>query len=54
MIHQRQYLAFGLETSQYGAGVHAQLDDLERDLALDRCELFGAIDDAAAAFAERF
>jgi hypothetical protein len=35
-------------------GVHAQLDDLERDAAAHRLGLFGDIDHAAAAFAEAF
>ena len=33
-------------------GVHAQLDDLERDAAADRLGLLGHIDHPAAAFAE--
>ena len=33
-------------------GVHAQLDDLERDAAANRLLLFGHIDHAAAAFAD--
>ena len=33
-------------------GVHAQLDDLERDAAADRFFLLGHVNDAAAAFAD--
>ena len=52
MIHQRQRLALGLEAGDDLLGVHAQLDDLERDPAAHRFLLLGHVDDAAAAFAD--
>jgi len=54
MIHQRQGLAFSLEARHHTAGVHPQLDDLQRDTPSDRLRLLGDIDDAAAAFAQPF
>jgi hypothetical protein len=37
VVHQRQRLAFGFEPRDDLARVHAELDDLERDLAHDGC-----------------
>ncbi len=54
MAHHRQCLSFGLETGDYPAGVHAQLDDLEGDPPLNGFALFGQIDDPHAAFAQFF
>ena len=48
----RQRLAFGFETGDDAFGVHAQLDDLERDAAAHRFLLLGHIDHAATAFAD--
>ena len=36
VIHQRQGLAFGIEASEDRARIHPDLDDLQRDLSLDR------------------
>ena len=52
MVHHRQRLPLGLEAGDDLLGVHAQLDDLERDAAPDRLLLLGHIDHAAAAFAD--
>ena len=52
MIHHRQRLPLGLEAGDDLLGVHAQLDDLERDAAADRFLLLGHVNDAAAAFAD--
>ena len=52
MVHHRQRLPLGLEAGDDLLGVHAELDDLERDAAAHRFLLFGHIDDAAAAFAD--
>ena len=52
MVHQRQRLPLGLEPGDDLLGVHAQLDDLERDPAADRLLLLGHVDHAAAAFAD--
>ena len=51
MVHQGQRLALGFEPGQHFLGVHARLDDLEGDAALDRFLLLGHIDHPAAAFA---
>ncbi len=51
MVHQGQRLPLGLESGNDALGVHAQLDDLERDPAANRFLLLGHIDHAAAAFA---
>ena len=51
MIHQRHGLPLGLEAGDDLVGVHARLDDLERDLAADRLDLLGDEDQAEAAFA---
>ena len=51
MIHHRQRLPLRLETRDDLLGVHAQLDDLERDATPHRLGLLGDIDHAAAALA---
>jgi len=51
MVHQGQRLTLGFEPAQDFPGVHAGLDDLERDTAFDRFLLVGHIDHPAAAFA---
>jgi hypothetical protein len=53
MIHHRQRLALGLEAGDDLLGVHAQLDDLERDAADDGFGLLGHVDHAHAAFAQQ-
>ena len=52
MVHQGQRLPLGLEAGDDLFGVHAQLDDLERDTAADRLLLLGHVHDAATAFAD--
>ena len=52
MIHQGQRLPLGFEAGDDLLGVHAQLDDLERDPAANRFLLLGHINHAAAAFAD--
>ena len=52
VVHQRQRLPLLLEALQHGLGVHAGLDELERDVALDRFGLLGDPDLAHAAFAD--
>ena len=52
MVHQGQGLPLGLEAGDHLAAVHAGLDDLQGDLALDRLGLLGHEDDAHAAFAD--
>ncbi len=52
MVHHRQRLPLGLEAGDDLLGVHAVLDDLQRDLPLDRLGLLGQVDDAHAALAE--
>ena len=54
MGHHRQGLSFGLEAGDDLFGVHAGLDDLERDLAADGLGLLGDVDDAHAALANLF
>ena len=51
MIHHGQGLPLGLEPGDDDLGIHAELDDLERDPAADGFFLFGHINDTAAAFA---
>ena len=50
MVHHGQRLPFGLETCHDLFGVHAQLDDLERNATAHRLLLLGDIDHAATAF----
>ena len=52
MVHQRQRLALGFEAGDDLFGVHAHLDDLERDAAAHRLLLLGHINHAAAALAD--
>ena len=52
MVHHRQRLPLRLEPGDHLPGVHAQLDDLERDPPAHRLGLLGHVDHAAAAFAE--
>ena len=52
VIHQRQRLPLGLEPRQDGPGIHARLDQLERNLPLDRLGLLGQVDAAHAPFAD--
>ena len=52
MIHHRQRLPLSLEPGDDHFGVHAQLDDLERDAAADRLGLLGDIDHAVPAFTD--
>ena len=52
VIHHRQRLALLLEAGDDLAGVHAELDDLERHAPLDRRALLGHVDRAEAALAE--
>jgi hypothetical protein len=52
VVHQRQSLSLGLEAGDYLPAVHARLDDLERDLALDRAGLLRHEDHAHAALAD--
>ena len=44
VIHQGQGLTLGLEPGQDLLGIHAQLDDLQGDLARDRLGLLGQVD----------
>ena len=52
VIHHRQGLPLRLEAGDDLLRVHAGLDDLESDLALDRLRLLGHEDDAHAALAD--
>ncbi len=45
-------LSLGLEPTKHLPRVHAQLDDLKRDLTDDRLALFGHVNNAHAAFAD--
>ena len=51
MIHDRQRLPLGLEAGHHLLGVHARLEDLQRDLATDRLLLLGHEDDAETTLA---
>jgi hypothetical protein len=53
VVHHRQGLALLLEARDDLLGVHAELDDLERDLALDRLLLLRHEDRTEAAFADQ-
>jgi len=44
MVHNRQRLAFGLETGDDLSRVHARLDDLQSHLASDWILLLGHVD----------
>ncbi len=52
VVHHRQCLPLLLETGHNLTGVHAQLDDLERDAACDGLLLLGHEDRAEAALAD--
>ena len=52
MIHHRQRLPLRFEPGDDLPGVHAQLDDLERDAAAHRLLLLGHVDHPTAAFAD--
>ena len=52
MIHQRQHLPLGLEAGDDLTAVHARLDDLQGDFALDRRCLLGHEDGSHAAHAQ--
>ena len=52
VVHHRQRLPLGLEAGDHLPGVHARLDDLQRDGPLDRLGLLGHEHDAHAAFAD--
>ncbi len=52
VVHHRQGLAFLLETLQHRSRIHAGLDQLEGDRALDRLGLFRDPDLAHAPFAD--
>jgi hypothetical protein len=54
MVHHRQRLSLGLETSDNGLGVHPEFDDLERNATPHRHGLFRDIDHAVTAFADSF
>ena len=54
MIHHRQRLPLRLKPCNHRLGVHAQLDDLQRDTSPDRLGLFGDIDHAATTFTDFF
>ena len=51
MVHHRQGLPLGLEPGDHLLGVHARLDDLQRDAAADRLGLLGDKDDSHSPFA---
>jgi len=52
MLHGGEHAALLLEAGEDLAGVHAALEELERDLALDGVGLLGTPDEAEAAFAK--
>ena len=54
MVHQGQGLPLGLEAGDDLLRVHAGLDELDGDQALDRLGLLGHPDRAHAAFADLF
>jgi len=51
MIHEAPGPDVGVEPGDDLFGVHAELDELERDAAADRFLLFGHINHTATAFA---
>jgi hypothetical protein len=53
VVHQGQGLPLGLEAGQHLAGIHAGLDNFQRDLAADRFFLFGDVNVAHAALAQQ-
>ena len=54
MVHHRQGLSLGLEPRQHLPRIHPRLDDLECHAPPHGRLLFGHVDDAEAAFADRF
>ena len=52
MVHHGQRLPLDFEAGDDALGVHAELDDLQRDAAADGLLLFGHVDDTASAFAD--
>ena len=52
VVHHRQSLSLLLESLEHGPRVHARLDELQGDLALDRLGLLGDPDLAHAPFAD--
>src|SRR5207249_9399131 len=52
MVHECQRLPLGLETGDNGLGIHAQLDDLERDTASNGFFLLGHVNHATTAFTD--
>ena len=54
VVHQGQRLPLGVEPGQHRARVHADLDQLERHLPLDRLSLTGPVDGAHPPLAEDF
>ena len=52
MVHQCQCLALGFKAGDDLFGVHAQLDDFERDAAAHRLLLLGHVNHATAALAD--
>jgi hypothetical protein len=52
MVHQCQRLPLGLEPGDDILGVHAELDDLERDAAMNGFLLLGHVNHATTAFAD--
>ena len=53
MVHQGEGLPFGPEPGEDLAAVHAGLDELQGDRALDRLGLLGHVDRAHAPLADR-
>jgi hypothetical protein len=51
VVHQRQRLPLGFKAGDHVLGVHAELDDFERDPAANRLLLFGHVNHTAAPFA---
>src|SRR5205085_2430494 len=54
VLHQRERLTLRLETGHHCAGVHPELDDLQRDAATHRGFLLSAIYCAESSFADAF
>src|SRR5882724_10038007 len=52
MVHQRQRLSLGFESSDYLTRVHPEPDHFERHLPVDRFVLLGQIDHSPSALAE--
>ena len=52
MVHQRQCLPLGLESSHNLFGVHAGLDDFQGNFAANGFRLLGHVDDSKTSFAE--